>query len=545
MKKWFWRIALIIVVIGMVAAGIIIWYFLTHLKDIALDILEREHPELEFQIGSLKMTDLGELEAKSVSLRDREIDPDNSKIEIEKVRLKIDIISRELRLDWLMIQKPVVNINTVGDSVPIIGRFLQKTGRKSEFSIGLIKIAGGKLNFSAGEHALKTDFDLQLLSVSQMEQKQAYVNLENIIVQDPILMLEEQGCTLSFEVVQHGSSRFEIDNGTLHAANAIFAFESEFELIDNRLKGGIDFKTDRISFSDVEFLYEEHIPWQFTFDGMVALDGHADIDLGDTISILIDGKARVKESSARYAIQSKSFVFEGIEAMAEWRLNPLVAPFEAGGLELDCALFMDKVAYGKYEIENVSSRVNILNQGVVIDNVVGSAYGGKLMGSGKIDITDTAIAYNLNMGILDFDAEDLVKSLEPEDVYMTGMANGSLNLQGRIGEISRLSMELETDQEGGLIRIQDTEKFLNTLPGGEETVGTLQESLGSREWNIFIKSMKNYKYKDGSFKFKLDPDNLELKLMFNFSSKSPTVGDRNFELVVHDIDKQLIPKIRF
>jgi hypothetical protein len=545
MKKWFWRVVLIILVVGVVTAGLMIWFFLTHLKEIALDMLEQEYPNLEFQIGSLKMPSPGEFEAKGTSVRDREIDPDHSKIEIEKVWLIVDVFSNGPMFKTLLIDKPVLNINVVGDSVPIIGRLLKKNDRGSEFDFGLIEINGGKLNFSAGDRGVRSDFNIRLLNIPQLDQKQACVSLENIVIEDPTLLIEEQGCTLSFDIVQYGSSLFEVNNGMLNAGDAIFEFESDFEHIDNRLTGGIDFMTSEISFSDVAFLYEEHIPWQFSFDGKAALSGRAEIDIGDTISIFIEGDARIKDSSARYSIQSNSFEFEGIEAMAQWRLDPLAAPFGEGGLELDCALFMEKIGFGTYKIENVSLRVNILDEGIVIDNVVGSAYGGKMMGSGKIDITDTAIAYSLNMGILDFDAEALVKSLDPTDVYMTGMANGSLNWQGRVGEISRLNMELETDSEGGLIRIQDTEKFLNTLPGGEETVDTLQDSLGSREWSVFIKSMENYQYKNGSFKFELDPDNLELKLLFSFSSKSPTVGDRNFELVVHDIDKQLIPKITF
>jgi len=536
---------LILVVVGLTTAGVVLWYLLSHLRQIALEVLEEQYPELEFQIGSLKLRSLQQIEAREISVRDREIDPENSKIEIERIQLITEFSPDGLGFKKLLVRKPNVRINVTGDSVPIIGRFLKKKESKSDRTIGLIKIDDGRISFSIGEYRIKTNFAITALSIPDLNRNQINVSLDNIVVQDPLLLLEEHTCALSFNLIQHGDDRLEIDNGKLLAANAEYDFECDLTRTGDRISGGIDFKTTRFSLNDVAFLYQDHLPYQVGFDGKVTLNGHAWIDAGETLTIAIDGKARISQAAVGYSLQSKVLAFTGVEVSADWRLNPLIGIFADGGLEADCALFIDRINYGGYEVHNTSSRVNIQDGRIVLDNVIGRVYGGRILGNGNIDFLDDSIEYKLSLGIIDFDTEELIKALEPKDVYVSGLANGSVNWQGRVGTISRLNMELETEPQGGLIKIENIEKFLNSLPGGRETVANMQQSLGAHQWKTFIKTMKNYDYDKGSFKLDIDPDSLELTLGFRFSSKDPNVGERNLKLVIHDIDQQLIPAIPY
>ena len=544
-RKHRWIKALIIglgIVILLTAA---IWYALAHLTEIVVGILDSKYPEVEFRVDSVKLLSLKELEVNRLSACDRSIDTDNSCITFDKALLSIKWkYPGRLKIKQVRITKPQVKLNITNGKIPVIDRMIGRMEADSESSIEQVQLEDGQIDLSIKNIRLKTAIAGRMVTLPQFKQSQWQIDLTELTLWHKGRPTEGLDGGLHLKLITSSDSGCKIRPSTLTMGEVALRFDGDFAWTQNRVNAHIDFQTEPFPIQKVIDLFNPDLPMGFT--GKVHLDGRVDIDISDSRTMIVDGRATVDEGSLTYTIGSKLLKAEQIKLQANYLLQPLIEADHGSVLEVAAGLTVEKVHYDKYDITDLRSDGYLRQGRLKLSNIEGQIYGGKIVGSGDIGLTPQQNGYIFfNVDIEDFDTERLIEALKPEDVYISGKANGLLNFEGRFEELGRLHIRLESKPEGGIIRIADTEKFLRDLPGGAETAEALKSQLGHDQWDSFLDSMKNYRYQTGALDLRIDPERKKLKIGLSFSSEDPVIGDRNLEMVIHNIDQKLVPKFRY
>lgn len=241
-------------------------------------------------------------------------------------------------------------------------------------------------------------------------------------------------------------------------------------------------------------------------------------------------RAQVKVNSP--ACKAQALVNAKVNAMTGLvdRLEASVDSFEyAGivvkGLSLSLVqgaptglLYCGSLAYGKIALKDLGSPVSFNRTTISFDKIKGNALRGELIG--RADVTlEAPFSYHCSLRMRGLEFSELVKQLEIEEKFTaTGTLEGTFVMEGagaRVGNVDGAFHSILP----GVLRIKDQRIIQNIA-------GAIPKDIPP---DLFMETLKNYKYNKGTLDIGLIEEGLTAGLVF----EAQAGGKIEFTVVLH------------
>jgi hypothetical protein len=176
-------------------------------------------------------------------------------------------------------------------------------------------------------------------------------------------------------------------------------------------------------------------------------------------------------------------------------------------------LTAERIGYGEREADDATTVpqwsvsglwANAVSSADTTEVVIRScrAYDGELTGTVTLSTGKKGLDVSGDLRLQDLDLERLVKGLgvKKEKFYVNGLMEGEITVSGKEGGWDEISTELSAVPPGGIIRIENVEKLLDSVPGeaGKATLDALKGGLGPDQWKSFKEAMKEFRYSEAT-----------------------------------------------
>jgi len=118
-------------------------------------------------------------------------------------------------------------------------------------------------------------------------------------------------------------------------------------------------------------------------------------------------------------------------------------------------------------------------------------YDGQLRGTIRASLNKKGLTYRGDFGLRGLDLERLVNGLgvEREKFYINGLAQGQVTVSGKEGRWEEIGGEFSAIPPGGILRVEDVDRFFNSLPGGKSALQRLKGRYSATEWKALVEGM--------------------------------------------------------
>lgn len=137
------------------------------------------------------------------------------------------------------------------------------------------------------------------------------------------------------------------------------------------------------------------------------------------------------------------------------------------------------------------------------------AYDGELTGVITASLKEKGLTNHGELHLEDLDLESLAKGLgaKREKFYVNGLMGGTATFSGKEGQWDEVKAEFSSVPPGGILRVGDVEKLLDSLPGeaGKAVLEGLKKGLTPQQWKSFVEAMKEFRYRVATVKITYHP----------------------------------------
>jgi hypothetical protein len=135
------------------------------------------------------------------------------------------------------------------------------------------------------------------------------------------------------------------------------------------------------------------------------------------------------------------------------------------------------------------------------------AYDGEVTGDASAVLEKKALRYEGKLHVQDLDMQRLMKGLgvKREKFYMDGLVQGDIRVAGKGGKWDAISGEFSAIPPGGIIRVEDVEKLLGSMPAGKATIESLKRNYNAQQWKALVEGLKEFRYRVATATVKYPP----------------------------------------
>lgn len=135
------------------------------------------------------------------------------------------------------------------------------------------------------------------------------------------------------------------------------------------------------------------------------------------------------------------------------------------------------------------------------------AYDGEVTGDASAVLEKKALRYEGKLHVQDLDLQRLMKGLgvKREKFYMDGLVQGDIEVAGKAGTWDAISGEFSAIAPGGIIRVEDVEKLLGSMPAGKSTIESLKRNYTADQWKSLVEGLKEFRYRVATATVKYPP----------------------------------------
>lgn len=127
------------------------------------------------------------------------------------------------------------------------------------------------------------------------------------------------------------------------------------------------------------------------------------------------------------------------------------------------------------------------------------AYDGEITGTVTAALEKARLSCEGDLHLQDLDLERLFQGLgvKKEKFYISGLMEGDVSITCKEGAWDEIRGKFAATHPGGLIRIENVEKLLDSVPGqaGKATLDALKTRLSPQQWNSFVEAVKEFRYR--------------------------------------------------
>ncbi len=151
----------------------------------------------------------------------------------------------------------------------------------------------------------------------------------------------------------------------------------------------------------------------------------------------------------------------------------------------------------QWTVSGVSATVVSEGSGLKLSVSSCEAYDGEVTGEVTASLEKQVLTYGGQLHVQDLDLERLMKGLgvKRDQFFMDGLAEGDIAFSGKGGKWDEAKGEFSTIPPGGIIRIEDVEDLLGSLPGGKAALLSLRAGRSASEWNTIVEALKEFRYR--------------------------------------------------
>ena len=168
----------------------------------------------------------------------------------------------------------------------------------------------------------------------------------------------------------------------------------------------------------------------------------------------------------------------------------------------------DGTSSPQWTVSGVSASAVSTPDGVKLAVSSCEAYDGEVTGDITVSLQKKVLGYGANLHVQDLDLERLTKGLgvKREKFYMDGLAEGDVVASGKAGKWDAAHGEFSSIAPGGVIRIEDFEKLMDSVPAGRSVLESLKQGRTPAQWNRFLEGMKEFRYRVARAKITYPPE---------------------------------------
>ena len=135
------------------------------------------------------------------------------------------------------------------------------------------------------------------------------------------------------------------------------------------------------------------------------------------------------------------------------------------------------------------------------------AYDGEVTGNASAVLEKKVLRYEGKLHVQDLDLQRLMKGLgvKREKFYMDGLVQGDIEVAGKAGMWDAISGEFSAIAPGGIIRVEDVEKLLGSMPAGKSTIESLKRNYTVEQWKGLVEGLKEFRYRVATATVKYPP----------------------------------------
>lgn len=135
------------------------------------------------------------------------------------------------------------------------------------------------------------------------------------------------------------------------------------------------------------------------------------------------------------------------------------------------------------------------------------AYDGEVTGHATAAVEKKVLRYEGKVHVEDLDLQRLMKGLgvKREKFYIDGLVRGDIEVAGKGGEWEAIGGEFSAVAPGGMVRIEDVEKLLGSIPAGKSVMENLKRSYTSQQWKALVEGLKEFRYRVATATVKYPP----------------------------------------
>ncbi len=175
-------------------------------------------------------------------------------------------------------------------------------------------------------------------------------------------------------------------------------------------------------------------------------------------------------------------------------------------------LSIKKIQYRKVRLNNINAGTTLQAKGLFLDSLVADAFKGKVQGDINLEM-GKAPQYAAQFSFEDLDLSRLVQELEMQErLELSGLLEGTLDVQGSGGKVSILNGNLRTGEAGGVINVKD------------------KRTLGEGVSELVVDSLKNYRYNIANARVYLEGTSVVLDTAMD----SGEFGPRKISIYFHN-----------
>jgi len=135
------------------------------------------------------------------------------------------------------------------------------------------------------------------------------------------------------------------------------------------------------------------------------------------------------------------------------------------------------------------------------------AYDGEVTGSAVAFLDKEVLGYRGELHVQDLDLERLMKGLgvKKEKFFIDGLVQGDMAVSGKGGKWDEIKGDFAAIPPGGIIRVEDVEKLLSSIPAGKSVFESLKKRYTPDQWKTVVEGMKEFRYRVATAKIKYPP----------------------------------------
>ena len=125
------------------------------------------------------------------------------------------------------------------------------------------------------------------------------------------------------------------------------------------------------------------------------------------------------------------------------------------------------------------------------------AYDGEVTGHAGVALEKKTLRYDGKLHVQDLDLQRLMKGLgvKREKFYIDGLVQGDIEVAGKGGKWDAIHGEFSAVAPGGIVRIEDVEKLLGSIPAGKTIMENLKRNYTPQQWKAVVEGLKEFRYR--------------------------------------------------
>jgi hypothetical protein len=230
---------------------------------------------------------------------------------------------------------------------------------------------------------------------------------------------------------------------------------------------------------------------------------------------LVKGTSSFRVPEAILGLAKKPLTITGLEVNAPFEYS-VAANVHSFGISkgdthpLGGTVTAEKIGYGERTAPDGTSVpqwsasglwATLVSSGEALELTVRScrAYDGEITGSVKAELGKERLTCTGDFRLQDLDLERLSKGLgvKKEKFYISGLMEGDVSIACKEGTWDEFRGKFSATHPGGIIRVEDVEKLLDSIPGqaGKATLQALKTRLSPKQWSSFVEALKEFRYR--------------------------------------------------